>query len=121
MIIAISNQKGGVGKTTTAVTLAHGLALRGYSVLLVDLDSQGNVADSLGMEAGNDLYRLLFPGAEVSLCGATTPSGRGRLEVVRADKSTVQLKAALAGDGLAGFRLQMALRLQTPLRYHQLP
>ena len=45
--ITIANQKGGVGKTTTAVTLAHGLARREYQTLLVDLDGQGNVADCL--------------------------------------------------------------------------
>ena len=51
MIIAVANRKGGVGKTTSAVTLAHGAALAGQRVLLVDLDPQGNCADSLGMEA----------------------------------------------------------------------
>ena len=46
--IAIANQKGGVGKSTTALLLGEGLALSGYHVLLVDLDSQGNLTDSLG-------------------------------------------------------------------------
>jgi chromosome partitioning protein len=45
--VAILSQKGGVGKTTTAVTLASGFANQGYRVLLVDLDTQGNVADNL--------------------------------------------------------------------------
>ena len=66
-IIAILNQKGGVGKTTTAVTLASGLARMGYHVLLVDLDTQGNVADSLGLPHGNDLRRLLSPDIRIPL------------------------------------------------------
>jgi len=59
VVIAIANQKGGVGKTTTAVTLAHGMALRGYRVLLVDLDVQGHVAPSLGMEKEPGLFNLI--------------------------------------------------------------
>ena len=53
--LAIVNQKGGVGKTTTAVTVAHGLALAGKSVLLVDLDAQGNCADALGVRRSERL------------------------------------------------------------------
>jgi len=60
-VITIANQKGGVGKTTTAVSLAHGLALRGKEVLLIDLDPQGQSAVSLGLKAEPGAYYLLTP------------------------------------------------------------
>ena len=94
-VLAVVNQKGGVGKTVTAVNLAHGFALRGYATLLVDLDPQGDVADCLGLPAGNDLYRLMFPGAGMPLALAATASGRENLDVVRSDKTSANLKLAI--------------------------
>lgn len=87
--IAIVNQKGGVGKTTTAVTLGHGLALRGKRALVVDLDSQGNVADALGLEKTPGLYDLVANNAGKQ---AITPTGRSGLDVVLSDKNTVRAK-----------------------------
>jgi chromosome partitioning protein len=58
--IAIVNSKGGVGKTTKAVTLAAGLAEAGYKVVLVDTDPQGNVAKWFGMPEESGIYDLLI-------------------------------------------------------------
>jgi len=61
-IITIANQKGGVGKTTTVINLGHGLAMLGKSVLVVDLDPQGQCATSLGMKPEEGAYYLLTMG-----------------------------------------------------------
>ena len=60
--LAIFNHQGGTGKTTTSVSVAAGLALKGYKVLLVDTDSQGNVGVSLGVKAERTLYHVLVMG-----------------------------------------------------------
>ena len=60
--LAIFNHKGGTGKTTTSVSIAAGLALKGLKVLLVDTDSQGNVGVSLGVKAERTLYHVLVMG-----------------------------------------------------------
>lgn len=102
--LAMINQKGGVGKTTSAVTIAHGLALAGARVLLVDLDAQGNVADTLGLEKQGGLYSLLFGGGQ-----PITPSGRERLDVVVGDHTTVEAKERLTGRSFREYVLKEAL------------
>jgi len=114
-IFCVANQKGGVAKTTSAVTIGHGLALRGYRVLIVDLDSQGNVADSLGLAPGSDLHDLLLPFAVPSLpqkmlSDVATPTGRDYLDVVRSDKHTAALKDSLTGIMKREYALSKTLR-----------
>jgi chromosome partitioning protein len=84
-IVAIANQKGGVGKTTTAVNLGCALAAEGQRILIVDLDPQGNATSSLGMQEleGESLYEPLL--GAVSIVDKVFPTRVERLFLVPAD------------------------------------
>ncbi len=80
-VYAIANQKGGVGKTTTAVNVAACIAEAGYPTLLVDVDPQGNATTGLGLErVAPGLYDVL--GGEVETSAALRPSGIDRLDLL---------------------------------------
>ena len=99
-ILAVINQKGGVGKTTTAVTLADDLARRGHRTLLIDLDPQGNAATALGLDRYSEEIRtstdLIF-GLHPELSPAPIPANPhltllpGNINLIRADVELLQL------------------------------
>jgi len=93
-VLAVFNHKGGTGKTTTAVTVAAGLAARGRRVLLVDTDGQGNVAVSLGLKAERSLYHVLVMG--LPLDDAVYPALPG-LDVLPANETLAAAELYLAG------------------------
>lgn len=91
--VAILNQKGGTGKTTTAVNLAAGLAEREHATLLIDTDAQGNVGVSLGVAGERSLYHVLVEGAHPSEVAVPV---RGKLDVVTSDATLAAAEIWLA-------------------------
>jgi chromosome partitioning protein len=99
-VVGVANQKGGVGKTTTAVNLAVGLAMSGLRVLLVDVDPQGNASTALGIphQLGTPgTYEVLVDEEDISPLAQMSPETPG-LEVLPAtiDLSGAELQLAPA-------------------------
>jgi chromosome partitioning protein len=91
-IVAIANQKGGVGKSTTAINLGAGLALQGETVLIVDLDPQGNTTSGLGIDRASielSMYDVLVEGTPVA--EVVEPTSVKNLHIIPA---TIELAGA---------------------------
>lgn len=109
-IIALANQKGGVGKTTTAINLGTALAATGEHVLIVDLDPQGNASTGLGIDRKNrehSTYDVLI--GEASLREATLPTAVPRLHIAASTMDLSGLELELGAERDRAFRLRDAL------------
>lgn len=123
-IIAVANQKGGVGKTTTAINLAAALSEHGKRVLVLDLDPQGNASTGLGIEPSaraHTTFDLLFDSVPVGdivrktdfpgiwVCPANNDLASADIEMSQSSRRTMLMKDALSRDELAAFRFDYVL------------
>lgn len=106
-IIAISNLKGGIGKTTTVVNVGAGLALKGARVLLVDVDAQGNLAMALGVEPRRTLYDVLVDNASPE---AVIITARPNLDLLPSDHTLLGAQPVIAQRPDWSRALEKALR-----------
>ncbi|SMX24978.1 ParA family protein [Boseongicola aestuarii] len=123
-IISIVNQKGGVGKTTTAINLGAALADEGFNVLLVDLDPQGNASTGLGIDPSEravTTYDLLLEDADLKdvirptnveglvIAPATTDLSSADIEMMSVEKRSFLLHDALRQPEIDAFALDFVL------------
>ena len=116
MIVAIANQKGGVGKTTTAINLASALALKKKPTLLIDLDPQGN--STLTFVDRESISRTVYDAItddSCTLADTVIPSSQENLSIAPARIALAKLEGKLVGELDAHFRLKDRIE---PIRKH---